>query len=998
PNCGGEDDGWEEYAETRDPNWGCRKKYLLIFTDGDVTCQEGGNACNATANMNSQLGVETFVVAYGTSSDEQQPGGGNQSTLTCLPANSGAGNGQEIGALFPHNRQELLDALKLIFSAIVGRTATFSAAAVPSVQAEALDKLFLTSLSPVNEQSVWPGRMDAFLKPLPLDVENRPDTTKTCPDPSNNASNCHLWNAADVMLATQITPSDPVGQTPAQRRIAYAQFPLDASVPWVQESFETSTNRTVDIEVERDFWRGLGITFIRDDTASEDAARTESDGVVTETLAVKTGILPPPDETEIDYIMGEIFHSDPGVVGSPTNNLYFIADLGTDGSDSTDCGDADERGYRCFFFRHQKRRKVLGAGSNDGMIHLWDIGAWSTSGDFVDRFDNGSGKEVFAYMPRTVMPVVKRMTEDPIAPQYAVDGRPAAADVFIDPVHDGTPTETEREWRTVMMGGLRSGGWTTLQGFSHLEGPVGSEAQKAAGYFLLDITQPDPVSLDDADFVPAVQDPPACLVAGTDDCGPVAYGAPLWEFTDTIPGVREEGDPDDPSDNVIVGVRLDEGANGFIDLAPTWSTPNFGRMRICVDAGGGPNCNVADPASDVEVRHVAVFGGGLDENEASFHARGNFLYIVDVETGRTLYKHRLDGAAPSEPAAVDTNLDGFLDTIYIGTSYGFLYRADLEAIVGANVLAPQLADVMVSGTMADGTLVTETQQRITDPLYQPHLLFNANDASVDDVIIGVAAGTLQPQQMYYRPSVIFVPNLDRYALGFGTGNRADLFDRGETAGGRFFVVVDDVTSVELQDPLFTPIGPADIPRVDLLDPRTTDDLLVDVGGWWFQLAPNQRVVTETFALSGILFFSSFIPADQAIIVESGPGPNPPQPDDFFCREAGTSQIFATLATNGNGLLYVPNEAEAVRFRTVEDLATRPYTEVSQTANPVPDEPPPPLTDELLKIQEELKDLFPANCKFPPGYNIGVKTRVTDTGIEFIAPVPICVIEKNFRDY
>jgi hypothetical protein len=65
---------------------------------------------------------------------------------------------------------------------------------------------------------------------------------------------------------------------------------------------------------------------------------------------------------------------------------------------------------------------------------------------------------------------------------------------------------------------------------------------------------------------------------------------------------------------------------------------------------------------------------------------------------------------------------------------------------------------------------------------------------------------------------------------------------------------------------------------------------------------------------------------------------------------------------------------------------------------VPDEPPPPLSAELLQIQEELKGLFPSNCKFPPGYNIGVKTRVTDTGIEFIAPVPICVIEKNFRDY
>jgi hypothetical protein len=297
-------------------------------------------------------------------------------------------------------------------------------------------------------------------------------------------------------------------------------------------------------------------------------------------------------------------------------------------------------------------------------------------------------------------------------------------------------------------------------------------------------------------------------------------------------------------------------------------------------------------------------------------------------------------------------------------------------------------------------LVTDVQQQIadTDLLYKPYILFNANDATVDEVIVGVAGGTLRPQQIYYRPSVIFLPDLDRYGLAFGTGNRADLFDRGETAGGRFFVMVDDRLPADLQDPMVPPLGPVDLQQVDLLEPRRTDDLLTTVGGWWFQLAPNQKVVTETFALSGILFFSSFIPAAQAEIIPD-PDPDPgPGPDEVFCREAGTSQIFASLATNGNGLLYVPDETEAVRFRTVEDLATRPYTELSQTANPVPDEPPPPLSAELLQIQEELKELFPANCKFPPGYNIGVKTRVTDTGIEFIAPVPICVIEKNFRDY
>ncbi len=983
--------GWEEYAETRDPNWPCRKKYLLIFTDGDEACDDGdnGTACDATSNLNSQADIETFVIAYGISSDEGQPGG----TLTCLPANSGAGNGQEIGALFPHNRQELLDALKLIFSAIVGRTATFSAAAVPSVQAEALDKLFVTSLSPVNEQSVWPGRLDAFVKPMPLDEENKPDTSPEagCDPGDADDSGCHIWNAAQVMFDEQLDDTDPVGQEAGKRRVFYSQFPVDGSVPWTRETFETFENRMPSIEVERDFWRGLGIVFTPGDEDSEADARAEADAIVTQTLAAKTGVLPPPEETEVTYIQGEIFHSDPLVVGAPTNTNYFIADLHGDNDETTDCTEGDP-GYRCFFFRHQKRRKAIAAGSNDGMLHVWDAGAWRTSGDFADRFDNGSGKEIFAYMPRTVLPVVRDLAQDLTGPEYAVDGRPAAADVFTA-VAGG-----EAEWRTVLTGGLRNGGWTTIQGFSHLEGPPNTDEQKASGYYLLDITQPDPVTSpgagdDPTNFVPDAQDPPACLQPAVAGCGSLAYGTPLWEFTDTILGERE-GDPLDPSDDVIVGVRLDEDANGFVDLAPTWSVPNIGRMRVCV----GAVCNPLAPDNDVEERFVAIFGGGLDEK--IFHDRGNFLYIVDVETGETIYKHELAGSAPSEPAAVDTNFDGFLDTIYIGTTFGLLYRVDLEQVIVVGgeptTIVPSLVDTPIAGVMADGTQVMATQQRIVDPLFAPYVLFNTNDGTLAQVLSGDSDGDgsldFDWQQIYFRPSVLFVPMLDQFALAFGTGNRADLFARSGQRG-RFVVYVDNVTTEQLQTAGFEPARPAGLQLVGLDDARVDDtvNFLVSHGGWWFQLEPDQIVVTEPFALAGVMLFSSFIPADQAIIIE--------EDNEEFCRETGTSQLFATNAANANGLLHLQDDLEnAVRFRQVEDLATRPYTEVAQTANPIPDELPAPMTEALFRTQEEIKKLQPENCKYPPGYHVAVKTRITDTGIEFIAPVPICVIEKNFRDY
>ena len=48
---------------------------------------------------------------------------------------------------------------------------------------------------------------------------------------------------------------------------------------------------------------------------------------------------------------------------------------------------------------------------------------------------------------------------------------------------------------------------------------------------------------------------------------------------------------------------------------------------------------------EVEPRFVAVFGGGFDPGGAS----GNWLYMVDVETGRILYKRRLVGAGAGPP-------------------------------------------------------------------------------------------------------------------------------------------------------------------------------------------------------------------------------------------------------------------------------------------------------------------------------------------------------------
>jgi len=104
---------------------------------------------------------------------------------------------------------------------------------------------------------------------------------------------------------------------------------------------------------------------------------------------------------------------------------------------------------------------------------------------------------------------------------------------------------------------------------------------------------------------------------------------------------------------------------------------------------------------------------------------------------------------PSEPAAVDTNEDGYLDRIYAVTTAGRLYRIDLTAdILGdpddpEDDLYPALEDQFVR--RIDGSL--HSVERIPKTSWVPHIIFNASTE------LGVP--TLVDRPIYFRPSVVY---------------------------------------------------------------------------------------------------------------------------------------------------------------------------------------------------------------------------------------------------
>jgi hypothetical protein len=976
--------GFEALALQFDPEWGCRRPYLLLISDGeDNSTAESPNA--DVANLNAQAGIKTWAINLGDESACKSP--------NKLHSITNQGKGECVTAADP---DQLETELRKLLGQIREETRAFASAAVPSVQATVEDKIFLTNFTPIDKDSalnagaVWDGHVHSFLKPLPL-KDGRPDVTVKCSSkPADQQSQCHLWDAGEVLLAQApgppgSLPNNDVARAIAdvqlgtgfnERRVFYAQSKANGT--WADRGrlFAQTQKGVQSDAIRRDLWTGLGINFIPNNPVSEVDAENAANKVVVNTLWEKqadiTQVINGVTTTKrINFVLGDIFHSNPLVVGSPSNTRFFAENVGTKG---TTC-EAGDPGYRCFFKKHEKRRKMLVLSSNDGMVHAVDAGQWN---DTKKKFDNGTGREVFAFVPRSVMPTVRGHVESPTSRKWTVDGTLSVADVFIDPVHDGTPNASRREWRTVMFGGLREGG---------------------NGYFAVDVTQPD--KLDSASTDKNVPKPvntyvPSCLSAGgTDkllvtpsvtDCGRAPFPAVLWEFVDAALDASGNVVYDSDGKPVLLDEEggVDENGDGtkdkwYADLGETWSIPNLGRIKLCE----GSNCSPT--SSDIKDRFVTIFGGGMDPDK--MERRGNYLYMVDVETGKVIYKRRLDGSAASEPAAVDTDQDGYLDRIYIGTTKGFLYRIDLTNDSTGKV--PKLEQLQVKGMNSATDTYTAYRVPETDsagrPLWAPTKIFSTGG-----------------RPLYYRPSVIFVARLGRYALSFGTGDREDLWSKSGLEG-RFYVFVDEtdklttlpMTEANLQQILVTN---ADIANADFLLGRAEGQR-----GWYMRLNVDERVITDSFALSGVTFFSSYQP--DTCIGTLDPNTNvctpPKNNEDKVCAKTGRSRIFIVNTTNANSFM-VGADGQRTKYFMVSNFVTNPYIEQGATKNPsggtsTGGTNADQLSASLAAVMEELKKLFPKNCRFA-NYRLDIKTISSDTGVVFIAPVPVCIVEKNWKEF
>ncbi|RMH20825.1 MAG: hypothetical protein D6696_07295, partial [Acidobacteria bacterium] len=917
-----------------------------------------------------------------------------------------------------------------IFDEVEATARNFSSAALPTVQSSAADKIVFSSLTPLQGKSVWPGRVDVFRQPL-LEEEEPTFCGRRCRE-DNLESGCQVWNAGDTILgqaplSSQITADPPdgnLGPAVGQRRVFYPPpfrpaKPDGTMAQPIPLRLLELPDLTAPASSEFQDWREVFVRPSAQGTTGDSTAADQFKAIYRATLGVKNdpaiadpcqdGVRPfgvGPSWTPGDYLLGDVFHSSPVAPSGPSDLRFLRRDLcGQIGPTepnncppftSTQTTEAILRSYRNFARRNVWYRRMLAVAANDGQLHFFDMGTREEANG-EEFFTDGTGVELFSYMPRMVMPIVR---EQALGTNhiFSLDGPVSIGEVVIDPAFATDPEPMDREWRTVMIGGLREGG-DRFNDLRPVEGFV-------SGYYALDITQPDGLIVDDngtpTNFLDDTYTPdeqfaggvlPSCMLVdpngmlvpkGTPACDSpgganVPFPALKWEFTDRL-FYEDTNLADGDSSGWFF---LDEDQNGHHDLANTWSKPLIAQV----------------PVTGNSTRWVAIFGGGVDPADKLGVDRGGWLYMIDVETGTILYKRPVDGAVPGDVTGLDEDRDGIMDVLYFGTTAGFLYKVDLRtpaAIVSTSIVPGQIIG------WPGGAVTVE---RVAAGDWVPLKIFDTGG-----------------RPLFFPPAPVLVAETDQVALAFGTGDREDLWSMSGQAG-RFYVVLDqDFSALTPGLPLVESqffILDFNSDLVDastnfLLDPQLTGGGTPAKPGWVMRFPADARVTARAFALSGVLVFSVFQPEE--IAVNAG-GQN-------ACRRAGLTRTFVVDVRNGNALTTLKNlrdpglsddraleggccgthndtsGAEPVvgagqdacgdRCSERADFGGAPFVASVSTRNVLSGSGSDPLANAVMRrLLENIKTtFFPANCKFSDSFVQMIRMQFSDRGIQNLVPVPI----------
>ena len=370
----------------------CQKNFIVYVTDGLPSVNESGTTGTADSLMPSVIDkiqalrslavnvggtiysydIQTYVVGVGLTREAKAK----------VDAMAQAGGTAVDGrAYYADNPEQLQEALNAIFTDIQSGTYSFSQPSVSSVRFSDENFIYVASFEPKGGEPFWKGILKKFA------VQE------------DGSLGSMIWEAGSVLEGTTESLRNIktlLGGYP--EKFTTDLSPLYFDLPW----FRTE---------ERDQIVG----FVRGKS----------------TLPVGGVEVANPDYPRK---LGDIFHSNPVSVGSPS--LFF--------------NDPRDRNQAFVAFRSSNQRtsengkRIIITGANDGQIQA---------------FETGAGREAWSLIAPNLLPKLKDWvhTSHPTTKKhrYFVDGPISAADVWLG-TGDGT-NKVATDWRTLAVVGLGMG-------------------------------------------------------------------------------------------------------------------------------------------------------------------------------------------------------------------------------------------------------------------------------------------------------------------------------------------------------------------------------------------------------------------------------------------------------------------------------------------------------------------------------------------------------------
>jgi Tfp pilus tip-associated adhesin PilY1 len=554
----------------------CRQKYVILITDGQDTYACGGDgsetqsgmymrrkATVAKAKALKDAGYKVYVIGFGANMPAELMNTLNWSAYYGGTDNPSATKSDDTGAVTPSanpcgegssndpgqsllsgyafmatNASEIADAIKAAFGLIGQSRMCFSVASVAASRVSSENFLYEASFKPNATDPFWPG----YLKKYSVNADGSVGSVQ--------------WDAGELLKS----------KDPSTRQIF--TYLSGTVTPFVSGAFSTAEQAKKYLNVDTGSDAGAVVGYFR----GESSFNREN------------------------WKLGDIFHSNPITVGSPSPYFKDIR---------------SPKAFTDFRKNNASRDRIVAVGANDGQFRV---------------FSGSDGSERWSFIPPNLLAKLKYISH-PTHPSsqahtYFLDGPVTVADVWLGNGDD--KSKAAADWRTLLVFGEGKGVrdakddpaflWSSS---SSCDSDFGKEYSAAypfyCGYYALDVTD-------------------------------TSLTQPVLKWRLNFPS---------------------GGPQTQAYLGEPWSRMAFGKVIL-----------------NGSEKWVGFIGGGYSKDGD----KGKGFFVVDLSNGAVIWSFtkgdsdtgttssKMDYPLPASPTIVDTDLDGFVDTAYLGDLGGNMWR------------------------------------------------------------------------------------------------------------------------------------------------------------------------------------------------------------------------------------------------------------------------------------------------------------------------------------